>query len=189
LAVGIGCAREKTAGTLSGTQGKTPQPSETLSGNVYVTQFPKAGLSASLTFSTPPKMGMNAPFTLKFWVTGKGSPEQGPFIDPPFRIADADLFKAEPLACRLWMPDHGHGSDDLRVQKRITKPGTSQQSVVFLVDNVFFSMIGNWHIEVNFHSTHLDGAGRKHFVMRRNPETNEEEPVNDDSGLFKHLQK
>jgi hypothetical protein len=68
-------------------------------------------------------------FLLKFWRPNKG--DQSPVLQ--------DV--APSVEVRLWMPSMGHGASPVRVQR--IDVGTYQ------VDDVYFSMAGDWEIQID----------------------------------------
>ena len=94
--------------------------------------FPKAGLCASWTWKADPTLDAGASATLKFWNAKEGSPN-GPYVAPSSAI--------RPF---LWMPSMGHGSSPIQV--------TSQEIGIFLLEDIFFIMPGEWTLNIELKS-------------------------------------
>ncbi len=94
--------------------------------------FPKSGLCASWTWTTNPTLDAGASATLRFWNAKEGSPK-GPYVNPGNTI--------RPF---LWMPSMGHGSSPIQV--------TSQEPGVYLLEDIFFTMPGDWTLNIELKS-------------------------------------
>lgn len=108
----------------------------------YRVSFQKSGIEALLTFEKyPTKIRVNAPFELKFWDPKSGATENGPYIDPGFVLNEETVHPE--------MVEHGHGTSPVDVKKIIRNEGTANESISFRVDKVFFTMKGEWEIQID----------------------------------------
>lgn len=98
--------------------------------------FAKAGLSASVKLKDyPAKQEEPTSFELRFWKTGVGKEDRGPFIDPGYPVKHPNI--------KLWMGGtHNHPSAPLKFAKTDDKG-----DVVYQVTNASFFMMGEWQIK------------------------------------------
>ncbi len=106
--------------------------------------FEKQGLCASLEWVNKPTAGEQVNpgiFLLRFWQKAAGN-AQGPYTKP-----------TENISIRLYMPEHGHGVKNPKGMSPLTineEKDANNVTVegVYRVTSVYFSMSGNWDIEV-----------------------------------------
>lgn len=98
----------------------------------------RAKLCASISWDSAPATGRANAFTLRFWDLKTGS-ESGPYITP-----------AQAPFVRLWMPSMGHGSRPVVISS--AREGGAELPGVFRVEQVFFSMPGDWDVQVQLRS-------------------------------------
>lgn len=94
-----------------------------------VASFAKLGLKVSIAWTKQQSEDESGAFLLKFW--RENAADKSPIVQ--------DIQAA--VNVRLWMPSMGHGSSPVTVQR--LDVGT------YLVEDVFFSMPGDWEIEVD----------------------------------------
>ena len=94
--------------------------------NVCPIEFHQAKLCAGITWTKPASSDGEGAFTLQFWDSVARDPK-GPYVDP-----------TNTVAVQLWMPDMGHGSSPVTIQKSAVG--------VYEVTRVFFVMPGDWDI-------------------------------------------
>lgn len=98
-------------------------------------RFVKSSLCASLVWDVHPSEEKLGEFLIRFWDLQSAS-ESGPYIDPSLKI---DV--------KLWMPEHGHGSSPVKMEREKDAAGQVIPGV-YRVKNVYFSMPGHWQVQI-----------------------------------------
>ncbi len=98
-------------------------------------EFTKSDLCASIEWVKNPTEEESGAFTLRFWSLSQGT-ESGPYIAP-----------SNEVFVKLWMPSMGHGSSPVTIKPALNTSGEIIAGV-YDVSDVFFTMHGNWEIQV-----------------------------------------
>ncbi len=92
-------------------------------------------LCASMVWIKEPNRDDEGSFKLRFWKNAPNSSSTGPWVDPAY----GNVF------IKLWMPDMGHGSQKVTLQKQQDANGNFIPGD-YLATQVYFVMGGKWEI-------------------------------------------
>jgi hypothetical protein len=124
---------------LSHAEGEKSSPESAESKNVSEVDcdvhFKKSGFCAAMDWVKHQTDEETGEFVLRFWKAGEGR-ASGPYVSPPSSIF-----------VRLWMPSMNHGSSPVKVFPHLDLDG-SVVSGVYDVKQVYFSMGGDWEIQI-----------------------------------------